>query len=131
MMFMKKLLSAMLLCGLLVGCGNSVDSIIEEAKLDMSYEGMTYEERFDSLVDGLEWQGEVVGCSKEDEVVVLKSDVVDIELEEKYKMNTRYVQRVLDRYDMYGVVVFYEYYIDDERVAVAEITIRDSDLTLD
>ena len=128
---MKKLLSAMLLCGLLVGCGNSVDSIIEEAKLDMSYEGMTYEERFDSLVDGLEWQGEVVGCSKEDEVVVLKSDVVDIKLEEKYKMNTRYVQRVLDRYDMYGVVVFYEYYIDDERVAVAEITIRDSDLTLD
>ena len=128
---MKKLLSAMLLCGLLVGCGNSVDSIIEEAKLDMSYEGMTYEERFDSLVDGLEWQGEVVGCSKEDEVVVLKSDVVDIELEEKYKMNTRYVQRVLDRYDMYDVVVFYEYSIDDERVAVAEITIRDSDLTLD
>lgn len=128
---MKKLLSAMLLCGLLVGCGNSVDSIIEEAKLDMSYEGMTYEERFDSLVDGLEWQGEVVGCSKEDEVVVLKSDVVDIKLEEKYKMNTRYVQRVLDRYDMYGVVVFYEYYIDDERVAVAEITIRDSDLILD
>ena len=128
---MKKLLSAMLLCGLLVGCGNSVDSIIEEAKLDMSYEGMTYEERFDSLVDGLEWQGEVVGCSKEDEVVVLKSDVVDIKLEEKYKMNTRYVQRVLDRYDMYGVVVFYEYYLDDERVAVAEITIRDSDLILD
>ena len=128
---MKRLLSAMLLCGLLVGCGNSVDSIIEEAKLDMSYEGMTYEERFDSLVDGLEWQGEVVGCSKEDEVVVLKSDVVDIELEEKYKMNTRYVQRVLDRYDMYDVVVFYEYYIDDERVAVAEITIRDSDLILD
>ena len=128
---MKKLLGAMLLCGLLVGCGNSVDSIIEEAKLDMSYEGMTYEERFDSLVDGLEWQGEVVGCSKEDEVVVLKSDVVDIGLEEKYKMNTRYVQRVLDRYDMYDVVVFYEYYIDDERVAVAEITIRDSDLILD
>ena len=128
---MKRLLSAMLLCGLLVGCGNSVDSTIEEAKLDMSYEGMTYEERFDSLVDGLEWQGEVVGCSKEDEVVVLKSDVVDIKLEEKYKMNTRYVQRVLDRYDMYGVVVFYEYYIDDERVAVAEITIRDSDLILD
>ena len=127
---MKKLLGAMLLCGLLVGCGNSVDSIIEEAKLDMSYEGMTYEERFDSLVDGLEWQGEVVGCSKEDEVVVLKSDVVDIGLEEKYKMNTRYVQRVLDRYDMYDVVVFYEYYIDDERVAVAEITIRDSDLIL-
>lgn len=128
---MKKLLGAMLLCSFLVGCGNPTDSIIEEAKLDMSYEGMTYEERFDSLVDGLEWQGEVVGCSKEDEVVVLKSDVVDIELEEKYKMNTKYVQRVLDRYDMYDVVVFYEYYIDDERVAVAEITIRDSDLILD
>ena len=124
-------LSVMLLCGLLVGCGNSVDSTIEEAKLDMSYDGMTYEERFDEVIAMLEFQGDVTGYSREDEVIVLKSNIIDATLEERYEGSVGFAQRILDRYDMYDVVVLYEYYIDNERVAVAEITIRDSDLILD
>lgn len=68
MMFMKKLLSAILLCGLLVGCGNSVDSIIEDAKNNRYAEIDDY--YFEQYVNELDVSYAILGYSMEEDVIV-------------------------------------------------------------
>lgn len=139
-----RLFALLTLAGLtLSGCSNSTDTIIEDAKYFSWSEGMTYEERFNYAIkylDDTSGKIVVVGQSIEDEVIVLEFDCDAKEnyerydgwtLKEVHNLLTATSQYILDSTDLHDVVVYVEYYMGGERIALGEITTRDNDLTLD
>ena len=125
-----RLFALLTLAGLtLSGCSNSTDTIIEDAKYFSWSEGMTYEDRFNYVIEYLE-----------DEVIVLEFDCDAKENYERYdgwtlkRVHNLFValsQYILDSTDLHNVTVYVEYYMGGERIALGEITTRDNDLTLD
>lgn len=138
-----RLFALLTLVGLtLSGCSNPTDAIIEEAKDDSWFvEGHTYEERFDIMVGMSDSLGATVeGYSQDEKVIVVK---MNFDLKENYErydgwtlkeVHDHFViwyEGALDMVDLHDVTVYVEYYMDAQRIALGEITTRDSDLTLD
>lgn len=138
---MKKLLSAMLLCGLLVGCGNSVDSIIEDAKdnlqtdVQVEYE-KDFEENFVGLMECIDITAmyEVIGYSLENRVIVVSrelpnsdyNDLVEYSFAER---DNREMQSSMSRYELNDVTVYVEYYNEDGgRFALVTVTSDDYEI---
>lgn len=134
MMFMKRLLSAMLLCGLLVGCGNSVDSIIEDAKdnfqtdVQVEYE-KDFEENFIDLLERINDDEfyEIIGYSLENKVVTIsrKSNVSHDDLIERgyAESDVMFLQFKMFLAGVNDVTAYLEYYSEDgERFALLTVT---------
>ena len=130
---MKKLLSAMLLCGLLVGCGNSVDSIIEDAKdnlqtdVQVEYE-KDFEENFIDLLERINKDEfyEITGYSLENKVVVVSRKFIlsyDDLIERGYaESDAMFLQGDMFLADVNGVTAYLEYYNEDgERFALLTV----------
>ena len=134
MIFMKKLLGAMLLCCALVGCGNSVDSIIEDAKdnlqtdVQIEYE-KDFEENFIDLLERINKDEfyEITGYSLENKVVTISrnstasyNDLVErgyAEFDSMLMQQKMFLARVND------VTIYLEYYNEDgERFALLTVT---------
>lgn len=113
------------------GCGNLTDLSIEEDKSDSVVDSMTDEERFDYAIDRLKFQGSITGYSREDEVIALKVNLLNRELDEHNEGLVAYTSLVLADCKLDDVTVYIEYFMNDERIAVSEVTTRDSDLILD
>ena len=131
---MKKLLGAMLLCCALVGCGNSVDSVIEDAKdnlqtdVQIEYE-KDFEENFIDLLERVNRDEfyEITGYSLENKVVTISrksivryDDLIERGYAESDVMllqNKMFLARVND------VTIYLEYYNEDgERFALLTVT---------
>ena len=131
---MKKLLGAMLLCCALVGCGNSVDSVIEDAKdnlqtdVQIEYE-KDFEENFIDLLERVNRDEfyEITGYSLENKVVTISrnstasyNDLVErgyAEFDSMLLQNKMFLARVND------VTIYLEYYNEDgERFALLTVT---------
>ena len=130
---MKKLLSAMLLCGLLVGCGNSVDSIIEDAKdnlqtdVQIEYE-KDFEENFIDLLERINKDEfyEITGYSLENKVVVVsRKSIVSYDdlIERGYaESDAMFLQGDMFLADVNGVTIYLEYCNEDgERFALLTV----------
>ena len=131
---MKKLLGAMLLCCALVGCGNSVDSIIEDAKdnlqtdVQIEYE-KDFEENFIDLLERINKDEfyEITGYSLENKVVTISrnstasyNDLVErgyAEFDSMLMQQKMFLARVND------VTIYLEYYNEDgEGFALLTVT---------
>ena len=130
---MKRLLSAMLLCGLLVGCGNSVDSIIEDAKdnlqtdVQIEYE-KDFEENFIDLLERINKDEfyEITGYSLENKVVVVsRKSIVSYDdlIERGYaESDAMFLQGDMFLADVNGVTIYLEYCNEDgERFALLTV----------
>lgn len=134
MIFMKKLLGAMLLCCALVGCGNSVDSIIEDAKdnlqtdVQIEYE-KDFEENFIDLLERVNRDEfyEITGYSLENKVVTISrnstasyNDLVErgyAEFDSMLMQQKMFLARVND------VTIYLELYNEDgEKFAILTVT---------
>ena len=128
-------LSVMLLCSFLVGCGNSVYLVIEDAKENLQTDAQieyeeNFEENFMSLLRDWNEIWEVTGYSLENDVIVIKSSLdYDWTLEDKYgfgelsyKHEAKLIQIDLEFYDLH-TTVYVEYYNEDgERFALLTVT---------
>lgn len=131
---MKKLLGAMLLCCALVGCGNSVDSIIEDAKdnlqtdVQIEYE-KDFEENFIDLLERVNRDEfyEITGYSLENKVVTISrnstasyNDLVErgyAEFDSMLMQQKMFLARVND------VTIYLELYNEDgEKFAILTVT---------
>ena len=134
MIFMKKLLGAMLLCCALVGCGNSVDSVIEDAKDNLQTDvQVEYEKDFkENFIDLLERINEdkfyeITGYSLENKVITISrnsttnyDDLVErgyAEFDSMLMQQKMFLARVND------VTIYLELYNEDgERFALLTVT---------